>query len=97
VSAEASLVIVFRCLLLLILLAPAASAEPAASDSVGTILGRLVSGPDSSPIADMNVIAIGTRRGTQTDDEGRFRLTQVPVGPQTLRLLGLGRYTIVAS
>jgi hypothetical protein len=36
------------------------------------------------------VILIGTRRGAQCDDQGRFRIERVPAGSYTLRGMALG-------
>ena len=61
-----------------------------ASDSTGTITGRVLVGADRVPVRGANVIVVGTRRGTQTDDDGSFRIERVPPGIQTIRVLSLG-------
>jgi hypothetical protein len=68
----------------------AARADPAAPDSVGAITGRLRLGTTGAPIGYANLIVIGTRRGAQSDVDGTFRITEVPPGPRTVRILQPG-------
>lgn len=61
---------------------------PAGALASGTISGTIRVG--KRPAALASVIVIGTRRGAQADEHGRFVLTEVPAGPQMLRTLMLG-------
>ena len=56
----------------------------AAAQSAGIIEGQVVDAGDGSPLPGANVVVEGTSIGTSTDPDGRFRLTSVPAGPQTL-------------
>ena len=42
------------------------------------------------PVADANVVVVGTTRGVRTDAEGRYRITDVPVGTAQVRALRIG-------
>jgi hypothetical protein len=54
------------------------------SISVGTIVGRVTA--EGEATGYVNVILLGTRMGTQSDEKGVFRLEGVPVGKQVLRV-----------
>lgn len=61
----------------------AADTPPRADpDSVGTVEGRLTR--EGKPAAYAVVDLVGLRMGTMTDDDGRFRLTGVPVGSRSI-------------
>jgi len=49
-----------------------------------TIQGRIVDAADGSPLPGANVVVEGTTIGASTDQDGRYRLTTVPAGSQTL-------------
>jgi outer membrane receptor protein involved in Fe transport len=53
----------------------------------GTLVGRVTDAASGAALAGANVRLPGTRRGAQTDADGRYRVEQVPAGT----------YTIVAS
>ena len=73
------------------LLAVAALAVPiVASAQGGTITGRVTDRSTGAPIPDAQVIVVGSQRGTRTDVEGQYRLTNAPTGPQRVRALRLG-------
>jgi len=57
-----------------------------ATDSLGTIEGRILTS-QGKPGAFFHVIVLGTRRGAITDEKGRYHLTLVPLGAQTLKVL----------
>src|SRR5215218_6647802 len=54
----------------------------------------VVTGPDGQPVAAATVVAIneasGTRRGTQTDDRGRYQLPFLDPGSYTIRAQRIG-------
>jgi len=56
---------------------------PAAAQSTGTVRGQVVNA-DDAPLPGVNVVLEDAQAGTTTDSTGRFRLTNVPVGPDTL-------------
>jgi hypothetical protein len=71
--------------LLLALAVPAAADDSATGELRGTL--RLNSG---KPAAYASIFVVGTRRGAQVDEKGRFRITQVPAGIQTVRVNSIG-------
>ncbi|WP_263788073.1 TonB-dependent receptor [Salinibacter grassmerensis] len=50
----------------------------------GTVQGQVVDASEGSPLPGANVIVEGTSIGTSTNTDGRFQLTDVPTGSQTL-------------
>ncbi|MGH7663813.1 MAG: SusC/RagA family TonB-linked outer membrane protein [Gemmatimonadaceae bacterium] len=64
--------------------------ELAAQGSTGTITGRVVDGSSQLALSDVNVVVVGTQRGTLTRDDGTFLLSSVPVGTHTLRATRIG-------
>ena len=54
--------------------------------AAATVVGRVVSSPDGEPQAYTNVVVLGTRRGAQAGEDGRFRITDVPEGTYQIRL-----------
>jgi TonB-dependent SusC/RagA subfamily outer membrane receptor len=61
-----------------------------ASAQSGAVTGRVTDRTTGAPIADAQVIIVGTQRGTRTDDAGQYRLANVPEGVQRVRALRLG-------
>ncbi|MGH7725556.1 MAG: TonB-dependent receptor [Candidatus Eiseniibacteriota bacterium] len=59
-------------------------AGDAAAQATGVVKGRVMVGKEPGGFA--NVIVLGTRRGAQTDDQGNFTITAVPVGTHQLRV-----------
>ena len=56
----------------------------------GTIQGRVTTAGSGDPVLGARVALVGTNVGTQTDDDGRFVLLNVPVGTQQLQVLLIG-------
>lgn len=56
----------------------------------GTITGRVTEGGTGRPVADAQVVVVGTTRGARTDAEGRYRITDVPAGTAQVRALRIG-------
>lgn len=54
-----------------------------------TITGRVID-EDKDPIPGASVVIVGTTTGTVTDNEGRFRLTQISSGKHTLEISSVG-------
>ena len=67
-----------------------ALAAPAAAQSTGTIQGSVVDATTQTPLADVRIMVLGTDLGTRTTNDGRFLLSNVPAGSQTLRALRIG-------
>ena len=60
------------------------------AQATGTITGRVTDRATQQPIADAQVLLVGTTRGTRTSDAGQYRLTSVPVGEVRVRVIRLG-------
>ena len=82
---------VLAAALLVAAAAPPARAQQATT--TGTVRGT-VRGPDNAPIPGATVVAInsasGTRRGTQTDDRGRYNIPFLDPGIYSVRATRLG-------
>lgn len=57
-----------------------AFAVPAKAQTVGTITGRVIDRQTQRPLASAQVRITGTPRGAQTDDQGLYRIINVPTG-----------------
>jgi TonB-linked SusC/RagA family outer membrane protein len=80
------------------LLAVAGLALPiVASAQGGTITGRVTDRSTGAPVPDAQIVVVGTQRGTRTDVEGQYRLTNAPSGTQRVRALRLGYEASVAT
>lgn len=55
---------------------------------MGKIVGQVTAGGTAVSLA--NVIVLGTKQGSSTDDYGRFVIPGVPVGSQQIQVLALG-------
>lgn len=56
----------------------------------GAITGRVTESGTGQPVADAQVVVVGTTRGARTDAEGRYRITDVPAGAAQVRALRIG-------
>ena len=56
------------------------------AQAVGVVAGQVVEENTGRPVPEAKVTVHGTQIETQTDGEGRFRLTDVPLGEVNLRL-----------
>ena len=56
----------------------------------GTIVGRVTEAANGAPLPGANVVVEGTTIGASTNNDGRFRLRDVPTGPQTLLVSFVG-------
>jgi outer membrane receptor protein involved in Fe transport len=76
-----------RCVLLFVAfgLAP----RPAAAQDTGTVQGTVLDDA-GTPIPGTQVAVVGTTRGTTSDADGRYRITGLPTGEQTLRASFVG-------
>ena len=70
-----------------------------AQDGGGTVTGRVVESGSQQPLSDVHIIVSGTQKGAQTDAQGRYTITNVPVGTQQIvaRRVGLGSQTHVTA
>src|ERR1051326_7840152 len=60
-----------------------------AGGAVGRISGKVI-GPDRQPVTFANVIVLGTKQGTATDENGAFVIAGVPVGTQQIKVQAIG-------
>jgi TonB-linked SusC/RagA family outer membrane protein len=65
------------------------------SAQTGTITGRVTDRGTQAPIADVQIVIVGTQNGTRTNDAGEYRLPNVPAGSVRVRALRLGYAAIV--
>ena len=72
------------------LLPAALLAQPATPTGTATLTGTVVDAETGDPLADANVFIAVSTRGTATDAEGRFRLTNIPLGAQRLYVSVIG-------
>lgn len=83
--------------LLLILLSLASTSRAEELPEVfGTLEGRVVD-TKGHPVGFAQVIVVGTRRGAQADEKGRFTLTLVPPGPHCIRVRDPERPPLIDS
>src|SRR5262245_35514348 len=73
----------------LVLLMAASASPQGATPGVGRVTGK-VTEKGGAAIAFANVIILGTKQGTQTDDNGQFVLVGVPVGTVQIQVQPLG-------
>ncbi|MCU0646635.1 MAG: carboxypeptidase-like regulatory domain-containing protein [Gemmatimonadaceae bacterium] len=55
-----------------------------------TVRGRITDIVSSAPVAAAQVVIQGTRLGTLTDDDGRYRIANLGVGRRPRRRAGQG-------
>ena len=63
----------------------------------GTIQGILTDGETKTPLSGGNITIIGTTMGAATDQEGKFIISNVPVGNYTLKLNYIGYQSILKT
>ena len=76
--------------------APRAATAAGAQFGTGMLQGRVTT-PDGKAVGRVQVQAMGTNYFTQTDTTGRFRFTDLPVGPYFLRARKVGYDPVVFS
>jgi len=59
----------------------------------GVVTGMVSDATTGEPLPGANVIVAGTERGAATDQDGQFRISNVPSGPQTLVVSFIGYVT----
>lgn len=73
----------------LLLFAGTAVPLQAQDASTAAVTGQVVD-PSGEPLPGVNVIVLGTNRGTSTSEDGRFRIARVPEGEQEVRASFVG-------
>lgn len=67
-----------------------ALASPLAAQATGSVRGRVIVEGANRPLPQAQVGVVGTTIGTMTNDDGEYRLSNVPAGPRTVRVVRLG-------
>jgi TonB-dependent starch-binding outer membrane protein SusC len=67
----------------------------ASAQARGTVTGSVVDAATQRPLSGAQITIAGTQLGTLTNQQGRFLIPNVPVGPQQVRavLIGFGQAT----
>lgn len=75
---------------ILILLALTVTPRPVQAQDEATVVGRVLEAESGTPLASASVLLEGTDLGALSDSTGRYRIADVPPGPQVLvvRLIG---------
>jgi hypothetical protein len=68
----------------------ASQAQPQAPLGTATLTGVVTDAESGTPLPNVNVFIASSTLGTATDQEGRFRLTGVPLGAQRLVVSNVG-------
>ncbi|MBM4188131.1 MAG: SusC/RagA family TonB-linked outer membrane protein [Gemmatimonadetes bacterium] len=66
------------------------AALPVAAQQNGTVTGRVVDGASKQPLVGARVSIVGTALTAPTNADGRYRITSVPIGTQTVRVYQIG-------
>jgi outer membrane receptor for ferrienterochelin and colicin len=68
---------------------------PLAAQSTGTVTGRVVDADNNQPVTAAQVTISGTPFGRSTTDDGRYTLSNIPAGTQTVvvRRIGYQQFT----
>lgn len=67
-----------------------ALASPLFAQATGSVRGRVIVEGANRPLPQAQVGVVGTTIGTQTNEDGEYRLSNVPAGPRTIRVVRLG-------
>lgn len=62
----------------------------------GSVVGRVIDAQTGRPVATAQVAVSGTSLGALVDNEGRFRIDNVPVGSREVRAIRIGYQTATA-
>jgi TonB-linked SusC/RagA family outer membrane protein len=62
----------------------------AAAQGTGSISGRVIDQASQLPVLGAQVVVVGSQRGAQTDQEGRYTITGVPAGSHQVRARRVG-------
>jgi TonB-linked SusC/RagA family outer membrane protein len=76
--------------LLAALVGVALAAPAAGAQGTGTITGTVTDAQSQRPVAEVQVVVLGTNLGARTDAQGLYRLTNVPAGTAQLRVSRIG-------
>ncbi len=63
----------------------------------GQISGRIIDSNNQAPLTGVNVALVGTKRGSASDNEGRFLISNLPPGKYQLKFTMMGYKTVIKS
>jgi len=86
-----------RSLLVLFLAFLAIPAQATTLSNEGLIVGRVVDAETGVGLGLVNVLIVGSKRGTVTSDSGHFTLDNLEIGTYTLRFSAVGFSTVVET
>ncbi len=75
---------------------PATPAPAAAGATTGRIAGKATE-KGKDPVSYANVVVLGTKQGTQTDENGAFIIAGVPVGTYQVKLQAIGYDPVIQT
>lgn len=79
-----------RIALVAALVAAAAVCTDATAQTTGTVSGQVLNSAAQQPIPGVQVFVVGTGRGSLTNQNGQYAITNVPAGTRTVRALIIG-------
>lgn len=65
-------------------------AVAAGAQQRAAITGRVTERASNTPVADANVVLVGTQRGARSDERGQYRIAEVNPGTYTIRVTRIG-------
>jgi len=83
----------FPALIALLVLFGVGASTAVSAQQAGTVTGMVTDTQSGTPLTDAQVSIQGTSLGGLTNASGRYLLTQVPIGTQTVRVERLGHAT----
>lgn len=68
-----------------------------ASEGAGSIEGRVIEQSTKQPLAGANVFVLNTNYGAATDENGKYRIQNIPAGYYQIRVSTIGYETVIKS
>ncbi len=80
----------FSCMALLALFVATVVSQPSESILTGGLRGQVLAKETNQPLVGANIVVVGTRFGTSTNEAGGFVIPNLPVGTYTVQITMLG-------
>ena len=74
-----------------------AASQVGAQDATGSVRGRIVDAASQQPLSSVNVIVVGSPRGSVTQTDGSYLIVNIPAGTHTVRASRIGYSPITQS